>query len=61
MFMMYFIRNLFIVYFLLLFTALCSDNGKQLGALSKCQQRELCGQCSVGHLFNVTRRGVFDG
>jgi len=28
MFMMYFIRNLFIVYYLLLFTALCCDTGE---------------------------------
>jgi len=34
---------------------------KQPGALSKCQQRELCVECSMGHLFNVTRRGVFGG
>jgi hypothetical protein len=56
MFMMYFIRNLFIVVYSVVVTP-----EKQLGALSKCQQRELCVECSIGHLFNVTRRRVFGG
>jgi hypothetical protein len=34
---------------------------KRLRALSKCHQCELFVDCSIEHLFNVTRRGVFGG
>jgi hypothetical protein len=52
-------RNLFIIYCCLQRCVVTPE--KQPGPLSKRQQRELCVACSVGHLFNVTRRGVFGG